>query len=208
MIYYLYLDRCFLRKLFCVKDSSNFNIEVVEYSIRKSDTRNNQIAVDPCMENFCERENEVRLSKDIPKQYKDTNFTKQKVGANYGLANSSTIETQRKYINIEDITEIKNNCFYHHLIEELKNQEIQNDKRIIYETGIITEYNDELKDVNIDKNSFFLINNKLIWINSELLDGSIELLSKMSCEVKVIGYEISCFNSSKKIIKAIAIYIE
>ena len=78
MRYYLYLDRCFLRNLFSVVGNSNFNIEVVEYSVRKSNTQNNQLSIDPCIENFCQFEDECQKfkEKDNPIRNRNSNFVK------------------------------------------------------------------------------------------------------------------------------------
>ncbi len=211
MRYYLYLDRCFLRNLFSVVDDNGFDIEVFEYSVRKSNTKNNQISVDPCIENFCECEDEKQNAKDkeLFKRLKDSNFTKKRTGASYSSFDSSTIETQRRYINIEDITEIKNNCFYHDLIKRLTSKYKNEKNRVVEEVGFIQKYNNEYEKIKIsDKNGFFLINDKLIWFYNELLEGDIDILSEMACEIRVIGYTMNCLNADKNVIKAIGIYIE
>ena len=212
MRYYIYLDKCFLRNLFSVFSGGNFDIEVVEYSVRKSSTVNNQLTVDPRKESISEFEKDKNINEDkknTQKRYKKEHLTKEGIGAQYGYGNTSTIETQRRYINIEDITDMKNNTFYHNLIEKLNQDNLRRDARIVIEEGFINLYdrNNSFK-VNNDINSFFIFNDKYIWFDKNILQGDIELLAQMSCRIKVIGYLISCLESKNKIIKAIAMYIE
>ena len=51
MRYYIYLDRVFIRTLFAVLDDFDFDIDIVEYAVRKSYTNNNEISVDPSVDN-------------------------------------------------------------------------------------------------------------------------------------------------------------
>lgn len=212
MRYYIYLDKCFLRSLFSVLSSSNFDIEVVEYSVRKASTVNNQLTVEPHKENICEFENDKNINddkKNTQKRFKNQSLSKEGLNSQYGYGSTSTIETQRRYINIEDITDMKNNTFYHNLIEKLNQENLNSDTRIIIEEGFIELY-DRNKIIKLEEstNSFFLINGKYIWYDKKILQGEIELLAQMSCRIKVIGYTMSCLENKNKIIKAIAIYIE
>ena len=50
MRYYIYLDKPFLRTLFAILDESSFNIDVVEYAVRKSYTNNNELSLAPTLE--------------------------------------------------------------------------------------------------------------------------------------------------------------
>lgn len=214
MRYYIYLDKCFVRSLFSVLGDSNFNIEVVEYSVRKSSTTNNQLSVDPCSENICnfDKGKTIENKKYRQRRYGSSKISKQSLNGNIGYANSSTIETQRRYINIDDITDMKNNSFYHDLVEKLNKGYIDNkkDNRIAIETGFIELYelNNEFLNNEGKINGFFKVNNRCIWYNKELLQGDINLLMQMACKVKVIGYIMSCLDKNEKIIKAIAIFIE
>ena len=94
MRYYIYLDKEFLRTLFSVFDDNNLNIEVVEFSIRKSFSKNNGFLIDPCVENikqceeFCregDREDRGGMKKD--------NIGKEKVGARFDHGNSYSVQT-------------------------------------------------------------------------------------------------------------------
>lgn len=211
MRYYIYLDKCLLRSLFSVLSDSNFDIEVVEYSVRKSSTVNNQVEVDPYTEDLCESENgKTKEVKSIQRRFRKSNFKKHGVRGNVGHSNSSTVETQRRYINIEDITDMKNNTFYHNLVEKL-NKTSRNEERIAIEIGYIEPYiREDIFNNNSKKgnNGFFLINNKYVWYDKDMLQGDIELLAQMSCKIKVVGYTMSCLEKEERIIKAIAIFIE
>ncbi len=211
MRYYIYLDKCFLRNLFSTLTTSNFDIEVVEYSVRKCSTVNNQLSVDPNVESICEVEKDKSSvnKKNIQKRYKDEKLSKQGLHAQYGYGNTSTIETQRRYINIEDITQMKNNTFYHNLIEKLNNQNSRNDKRIIIEDGFIELYKrEDMFKEDKTNDSFFMINDKYIWYDKNILQGDIDLMAQMACKIKVIGYTVSCLEKEQKVVKAIAIFIE
>ncbi len=213
MRYYIYLDKCFVRNLFSVINESDFNIEVVEYSVRKSSTTNNQVSVDPYIEKLCNNDKvkNIEGSKNRQKRYGSSNAEKNGLNGNVGYANSSTVETVRRYINIDDITDMKNNSFYHNLVEKLnKERSRDSDKRIAIESGFIEIY--ELDNKLLDNESkidgFFKINNRRVWYNKELLQGDIKLLAQMSCRIKVIGYTMTCLEKEDRIIKAIAIFIE
>ena len=119
MRYYIYLDKNFLRNIFSVLGDENFNIEVVEFSVRKSTTFNNQASVSPFNEKFCETGNEISISKekDCQKRCKESNLKKDGLRGEIGCGNSSTIETHRRFINIEDTTEMKNKSFYHNFLD-------------------------------------------------------------------------------------------
>ena len=77
MRYYIYLDRMFIRTLFAVLDDFDFDIDVVEYAVRKSYTNNNEISVDPSFENgnSCDTFKEI----EKPKKYtKKNNFSNER----------------------------------------------------------------------------------------------------------------------------------
>ena len=60
MRYYIYLDKVFLRTLFGALDKFDFKIDVMEYSIRKSYTKNNEVRLEPCIESIKDGENVKR----------------------------------------------------------------------------------------------------------------------------------------------------
>ncbi|MEG2348094.1 MAG: hypothetical protein RSB67_00410 [Clostridia bacterium] len=209
MRYYIYINRDFLRMLFSIEDDSNtLDVEVIEYSVRKSNTSTKGISINPSFEKFDECEKESFKDSEIKKRNRDSNFKKDKIGGEYDCSNSYNIETEKRYINIEDITSMKNNHFYHKLIEMIKDKiKKTNYNRICEEIGYILPYN--LNREYDSKNQFIMINQSLVWLDSNNLEGDIELLSKMFCKMHVIGYRMDCMDqNNKKILKAIAIYIE
>lgn len=212
MRYYIYLDREFLRILFSVTGDDNFNIEVLEYSLRKSITTNNELSVEPSLENINDSENSCRneTEKSNLKQLKESEFNKERVEVSYDKSKSCNVQTEIKYINIEDVTDIKNTGFYHKLLEDLRKSSKDNNSRIIEEVGYIKIENGLSRiEVKEDNDDFFMINESFVWIDNTKLQGNLKLLSLMGCEIKVIGYMMNCKNSKNgKILKAIAIFIE
>ena len=211
MRYYIYIDRDFLKSLFSVIDDSDFNIEVIEYSLKKSITSNNAISLEPCVESGCgledSRKNE--FEKNNTRFEKDEKFNKEKLGISYDKSKICNVETQIRYINIDDVSDIKNTNFYHNLCERIRSKVKETNSRIVEEIGYIKLYSGEKKFEFDENNNFFMINNCFIWLDKTKLQGELKLLSQMSCEVKVIGYMMNCQNfKENRILKAIAIFIE
>lgn len=211
MRYYIYLDKCFIRNLFSIVENLDFNIEVVEYSVRKSSTINNQVSVNPTNEKICSNGKDFapKEKEDVQMRLRDEDMSKKCMSTQAGYADSSTIETQKRYINIDDITDMKNDNFYHQLVEKLNNKELRNNSRIEIEEGLIKLY--DRYDINREmkkSGSFFMLNKKYIWYEEELLKSDIELLAQIGCKIKVIGYKMNCLEKEEHIIKAIAMFIE
>lgn len=102
---------------------------------------------------------------------------------------------------------MKNLSFYHKLLEKIIDSVRDDKSRIIEESGYIKICNNEIFEN--EKNNFFMINETFVWFDNTLLQGDIVLLSQMACEIKVLGYIMSCKESkNRKIVKAIAMYIE
>ena len=91
-------------------------------------------------------------------------------------------------------------------------KEVKNpNSRIIEEVGYMKASNEESRKTFSRKiNDFFMINQSFVWIDHEKLQGDIDLLSAMECEIKVIGYMMNCKKNKEKtrVLKAIAIYID
>lgn len=211
MRYYIYLDRDFLKNLFSVIDDTDLNIEVVEYSLRKSITSNNALSVEPCFENGCgvEESNKNEFEKNISKFGKDEKFNREKLGISYDKSKICNVETQIRYINIDDVSDIKNTNFYHKLCENIRDKINDNDSRIVEEKGDIKIYIGENRLKKTDVYNFFMINNTFVWIDNAKLQGDLNILNQMGCEVNVIGYRMNCKKSkSNDVLKAIAIFIE
>ena len=122
---------------------------------------------------------------------------------------SSNTTTERRYINISDVTDIKNISFYNNLIDRLKEMsqgENRAQNRIIEQQGSIRKVRLSRDDTN---NNLFLINNNYVWCDNKNSQTDMDFFTNMCGEVKVIGYNI---NENKtrnvNVLKAIAIYIE
>lgn len=211
MRYYIYLDKEFLKTLFAIFKESDFNIDVFEFTVRNSYTLNNNISLDPSIEKGCDSEDHSK--KDWEEQFtssaRDNRSKRGRVGISYDNGNSYNYQTERKYLNITDITDIKNMAFYHDLFEKIKNNTSRDDNsRIFKETGFIKTNNN--RDIKSDTDKFFMINESFIWYDNSKLHGDINLLKEMSCKINVVGYKMNCIedNSKNNILKAIAMYIE
>ena len=212
MRFYLYLDKKFLKILFSTNEKMDFDIEVVECSIRKSNSVNNILRVEPRSEKICDDENLKRedIKDNISCNYKEGNVRKEGMCISYGFDNNRSEQTERRFINIDDITDMKNNNFYHILIENMINDNIKlENSRIIVINDFIKKYDGKLNEININKNNgFFTIDEYVVWFDRNLLISDIDLLITMSCKVTVIGYVMNCLEiHDVNFIKAIAIYI-
>lgn len=204
------MDKELLQILFSAIENTNFDIEVVEYSVRKNYGTSNELSIAPGLERMSDVENE--MDKDITekerKRNKCGNACKERIGVSYEHNNSYNIQTEKRYINIEDIANMKNNAFYHRLIK-MMDKEVENENsRIVLETGIICAYNNS--SIENKKDGFFILNNNYIWFDKNKLSGDINLLCGMNCKMNVIGYMINCEKQEgvKNVLKAIAIFIE
>lgn len=193
--YYVYIDKNLIKKLAATYSEINFNIDFVEFSVQKNCGNINNIRFEPRNEIMCDNE----------KKRKSTRKSKS-VGVDAGT--SCNVITEKKYINITDITDIKNMNFYHNLIEKLNkvfSNKSREDKKIITLEGRIIN----LRTPENINEKIFLINNSYVWYNDNMCDTNINFLSNMCEKIKVIGYNI---NENKmrgyNILKAIAIYIE
>ena len=212
MRYYLYLDKDFLRSLFSIFDSANFNIDVFEFSVRNSYTINNNLSVDPSVEKSKDMEDYSK--KDWKENYsssaRDSNASRKRVGVSLDNGNSYNYQTEKKYLNINDITDMKNMAFYHDLLEKIKSNNFnREDSRIIIEEGFIKTNNN--RSLESDTDNFFMINDSFIWYDKTKLQGEINLLKEMKCKIEVVGYKMNCKDDEtikNHILKAIAIYIE
>lgn len=222
MRYYIYLDKDFLRSLFAIFKNAEFNIDVFEFSIRNSYTLNNNISLDPSVENAKDSENYIK--KDFEDHYsstmRDNVGNRKKVGISYDNGNSYNCQTEKKYLNITDITDMKNMAFYHDLLEKIRLDMSRNDNdRIFKEIGYIKlNQNRDVKDELNKKDKFFMINDSFVWYDNTKLQADISLMQEMCCKIHVIGYKMNCTDiedekeienrTTHNILKAIAMYIE
>ena len=204
MRYYIYLDRIFIRTLFAVLDDFDFDIDVVEYAVRKSYTNNNEISVDPSFENGNSSDTFKEIEK-LKNNTKKNSFSNERLRLGFDKGITYNIQTERKYINISDITDMKNISFYHKLVSRLEDMnDIKKDSRLYVEEGNIIMY-DNIKE---DNEGFFRINNTCIWYDKENIRLNILRLYRMNCKVKVVGYVVNEDGENGKVVKALAIYIE
>lgn len=209
MRYYIYLDRELLKTLFSIIGGSDFNIDVFEFSVRNSYTINNNLSLDPSIERSkdCEDFSKKDWKEDYSSSARDNSGTRKRVGVSYDNGNSYNYQTERKYLNISDITDMKNIAFYHDLFEKIKNNTYRDSNtRIFKEEGFIKINRNSQFSNDVDK--FFMINDSFIWYDKEKLSGEINVLQEMSCKITVVGYKMNCVESQNNILKAIAMYIE
>lgn len=209
MRYYIYLDKEFIRTLFSIISDANFNIDVFEFSVRNSYTINNNISLDPSVER--QRDCEDFSKRDYKENYsnsqRDNIGERKRVGVSYDNGNSYNYQTERKYLNITDITDMKNMAFYHDIFEKIsQNVSRDTNTRIFREEGFMKINANRKFEKSSD--DFFMINDSFVWYENEKLNGSINILQEMNCKVNVVGYKMNCIESEKNILKAIAIYIE
>lgn len=218
MRYYIYLDKEFLKSLFSSIPDSKFDIGIVDFTTQKSYSVTNGVGTAPSIDN---RNGIEEYHDDDKKKCKKSknNGKVTHVGVNVDRSDTYQYSTTRRYINIEDISQIKNNYFYHELVLEL--EKILGDhkeKNMCYEQGNIFpcklnnrfRENDNDEDIKEDKNNiFFRINHTYVWLDSKKLNTDITFLCNILDKVKVVGYEV-CNNimPGYKVVKAIAVYIE
>lgn len=214
MRYYLYLDKNFLRSLFASIPDSDFDVEIMEFSIQKGETIVKDINIAP---NANEMAGKATWQKDKDKD-KDsddkTEIRKQVTGGVTffaGEKNTYNTVVERRYINIEDISGIKNLAFYNKLVRKLEhicreNKCLHIEKGKIYPCKLRTIYEVENEGYN-KNNQFFCINDKYIWLDNNYLETDLFVLSTITSNVTVLGFAINNL-SDTKILKAIAIYIE
>src|SRR5574344_836367 len=203
------MDRPFLRTLFSVVEEFHFNIEVFEYAIRNSYHNKRDIAIDTSIEN--RSTNECYDKNDNLIKEKNNKYNNEKLRVEYENGVAYNVETEKRYLNIADITDMKSIGFYHNLVKEIENLKDKTHNRIYYEEGYINIYDKKEREEKMwsEKEGFFRINNKCIWYDKTKMETDIELLLSMSCKIKVIGYMINCLEKRQDIIiKALAMYIK
>lgn len=212
MRYYLYLDKEFLKSLFASVSGVDFDIEIMEFSVQKGETLTKDINIAPNVNKISGKANWHKEDKDIDEKNEYRNQVTGGVTLFAGEKNTYNTITERRYINIEDVSGIKNLAFYNKLVKRLEEM-CNKEYCICIENGKICPC--KLKNLYADiddsqypkNNQFFYINNKYIWIDSDNLATDLFFLSTITSEVKVIGFTINKIDNID-IIKAIAIFIE
>lgn len=215
MRYYLYLDKEFLKWLVASIPEITYDIEIMEFSIQKGETVTKDINIAPNANETAGQANWQRNDNNRGDEKDNKAEWRKQVTGNVtffaGEKNTYNTMIERRYINIEDLTGIKNLAFYNNLI--LKIEEIcKKENNLRFEVGHICPCKlknmyEEVEDRQYPKNNqFFNINNKYIWIDSSNLATDLFFLSTITSDVKVIGFTINKINDIE-IIKAIAIYV-
>ncbi len=172
----MYMDKDIIRKIAPKVSNISYDIDFFEYSEKKGYTTNNNTCIRPEVESKGKHDKEA---------IKKIGFSE-----DYGvLCNTEII---KRYINIEDVSSIKNNNFYYNILENLKE-----DNRVKNTIGRITK---------LDDGCFYIGEDKYI-ISSEGSKMLLELFDN-NCELTCVGFKINCLNSQYNVFKTIAIYIE
>lgn len=178
---YIYLDKDIIKCLAPKVSNISFDIDFFEYSEKRGYTTNNNTSLRP------------EIEKELKRDCKEEHFeNKKRVCLSEDLGMLCNVEIVKRYINIEDVSSIKNNNFYYNIVEK-----IPNDNRVKLISGKIKI---------LDKSKFYLDNAKVI-INEEAYTKLTELFEN-ACDIKCLGYKINCLNEEHDVYKPIAIYIE
>ena len=172
---YLYMNKEYLRLIAPKVLNLSLDIDYFEYSERRSCTLNDNIGVKP----------EIRFSEE-----KKSNGRLEIVKDNSEISN---VEITKRYINIEDITHIKNNYLYFKIIESIKE-----DDNIVITSGIIEKINED---------STFVINNYLVIYTKEC-ENVIREVYKFKSEIKCYVFKLNCPQNSLLVSKLLSIFIE
>ena len=178
---YIYLNKEIIKCIAARMSDVSFEIDFFEHSEKRGYTTNGSTWIRPEVENEIRKRNEQR---DCSTE------TKISVSEERGIL--CNLEFEKRYINIEDVSSIKNNCFYYNILEK-----IPLDNRIKMTSGIISKLTD---------NSFYIGKNKYL-IDKDISQNLLELYENI-CEITVIGYKMNCLKSDIDIFKVIGIYIE
>lgn len=175
---YIYIDKDIIKCLAPKIPNISFDIDFFEYSEKRGYTTNNTTCIRPDFEKEGKKEG-------------CENYRK-RLGISEDLGVLCNTEIVKRYINIEDVSSVKNNNFYYNIIENIKP-----DKRIRSISGIISK---------IDNGCFMIEKDKFL-IDIQGQEKLVELYNN-SCSVTCIGYKINCLNSPNDVFKTIAIFIE
>ena len=208
MRYYIYIDKNFIKNIFASDEINNFGIEIITYSVQEGETiqKSNNLSprVDFSEDEFNEKEK--ILENDNKKKKRKGDIRKRNDNSlEISTSNANTYNKviEKKYINIEEVSDIKNINFFHKMIMNIEDKCIK-DKRLIHETGNIIFY--KLVNNENNDNIFLYINNKYYWIDKNLLNCDINMLIGLKSNISVCGYILNT-NTYKKVIKVIAMYM-
>ncbi len=213
MRYYIYLDKDFLKSVCSVSPDIGFELEVVEFSSKKTYGYVEDLCIEPKIENGIEEENSARCEEEDSLSNSNCNKRRQVDRLDVKTARARNMQTsyERRYINIDEISDIKNAMFFNELINKLL-KVVEDKKEFFFEKGKIYPY--KLRNIysqsedDCFKDVFVKMNDTYIWIDSKKLDVDIEMISNMIEDVSILGYFVrNNIKESYSIVKAIAIFI-
>lgn len=172
---YLYMNKEYLRLIAPKILNLSLDINYYEYSERRSCSQNNNIGVKPEIRFNEEKKNDGKI--EIIKDNGEM----------------SNVEITKRYINIEDVTQIKNNYLYFNIIENLVE-----DNNVIMICGVIE---------NVNEDNTFSINNCIVIYPNECED-IIRELYKFNCEIKCFVFKLKCVKNPILISKLLTIFLE
>lgn len=211
MRYYIYLDRDFLKNLVSVLDEKDFDLEFVEYILQDTYSDSNAGYVRPCLENITEKDRQFEAEKEdkFEIKKKEICISKDNVTMSFDKAHTTSKIVQRKYTNIEDITDIMNQEFYHNLLKKLGYSNNREKSRISFDYGYVEKIDNNARNEYDSKQKIFKLNSNYIWYDETNLKSDINFVCNIFDKVNVISYNIN-ENEQRgaKIAKAIAIFIE
>lgn len=173
---YVYIDKELVKKLAANITNIHFDIDFFEYSEKRGYTIRSDSSIRP----------------DIDKKTEDIDRCKLRVGISQEQGCLSTLEVYRRYINIEDVSSIKNNNFYYTIVSLL-----EEDNRIKKVEGKIKEIKEEYMVVD---NDIFILD-----LNEQ---KELKKLFEYKSSLTLLGYKINDLKSKYDVFKTIAIYIE
>lgn len=178
---YIYLNRDIIKSVAPKITDISFDIDFFEYSEKRGYSTNCNTSVRPGFEKNEKCDHEKRES-----------FDKSRIDISGEKGTLCNVQIEKRYINIEDVSDIKNNSFYYNIVEKLPI-----DNRIKKIEGRISELTQRSFNMGINK---FLI-------NEEIYKNLIEIFEN-GCDICVIGFKINCLNAQNDVFRTIAIYIE
>lgn len=209
MRYYLYVDRDFIQALFGSIADSNFDIDVIEFSLSKSQTVTRDFNVSPGVDVMNEK-GLTKSDKDEKNRCDEQIKNMRNFKAFVGEVNTFNTAVERKYINIEEVSNIKKEAFYYKLVEQIeKDISCDNLCRLngkICPCRLKNPYVDISDRIYDDDNVFFNIEDKYVWLEKSKLHSDLLFLSTITEKINVIGFSINK-GETNEVIKAIAIYI-
>lgn len=178
---YIYLNRDIIKCVAARISDISFDIDFFEYSEKRGYSKNCNTSVRPGFENN--------------KKYdcnKVENFDKSRIDILGEKGTLCNVQIEKRFINIEDVSAIKNNNFYYNIIDKLPI-----DDRIKKIEGRISELTQR----------YFMMGTNRFLINEEIYQDLVEIFEN-GCDICIIGYKINCLNAENDVFRTIAIYIE